>query len=86
MVDLKFWVKLSITEQREDPSSVPGTYIRNTDLSIPLHDFLHLVQTAVVPARELKTQRPVRRNEGPANQLERYKAMVNTPNINTLYI
>ncbi len=85
-MDLKCWMKSCIVEQSEDPPSVPGTYVWNANLSVPIHDFLHFVQAAVVPARELETQRPVRRNERPANQLERYKAMVNTQNIRYVHI
>ncbi len=84
IVALKYCVESSFVEQSEDPPSVPGTYIRKASLSISVHNFLHLLQAAVVPARELEAQRPVRRDERPANQLETHKAALNMLNITSL--
>lgn len=84
IVALKYWVESSSVEQSEDPPSVPGTYIRKAGLSISVHDFLHLLQAAVVPARELEAQRPVWRDERPANQLETHEAVLNMLNITGL--
>lgn len=84
IVALKCWVESSFVEQSEDPPSVPGTYIRKPGQSVPLHNSLHLVQAAIVPARDLEAQRPVWRDERPANQLETHKAMLNMLNITGL--
>ena len=51
---------------------VCDTYIRQINVTIPLHCPLHLVQTSVVPAGELEPESPVRGDNWPANQLQEH--------------
>lgn len=74
-------VKPCCAEQSKEALLVPGTYIWQADLSVPLHGSLQLIQASVVPARDLEAQGPVWRDEGSANQLETHEILLKTLNI-----
>lgn len=46
------------------------SYIRKAHSTVPLHYFLDLAQSPVVPPRQLEPQGPVGRNDRSANELE----------------
>lgn len=54
-------------KMRDSPQA--GSYIGKLHCAVPLHRVLHLSKAAVVPSRQLETQRPVGRDDWPANEL-----------------